>query len=567
MGKQLLNAKFSALGGIPTVYIGAHSSNNVTATANTWYDSRYNELHQQGCQIYCPALNNSYSTNMDATSQSAIKDAMGVNNGYGDYCALPKNSLQYNVKMYINGKAVDDNNIPQPYIQWEINPYNSCPALYYYRGDGTSMGMLFNFVGYFGEGLYALCGQMYDDGTFTGEAIEVKPYIVSTSPLIYSTKRYQWRKPADQYSEYTDYQIIPTAIMDDLYEYLPFAPEGETDYPGNGDFDASSDSIGFPGLPSISALDTGMVAMYNLSITDLQSLSSYLWSPWYENLEKMFNDPMEAIMNLCIEPISLPASQLVSGVNIKIGNIVTTVTGTRVTNPYKIIDFGTINLNEYWGSFADYSPYTKLSIFLPYIGVQSMSIDDVMNGSIQLKAYCDTFTGSIQYVLLSHQGNHRQHGHNSVLYTWGGNMQYQIPVTASNFSQVISSLIGSAGTVAGALGATVASGGLSAPIAVGAVGGLVSNVMSAKTHIQRGGGLGGAVGLFGVQTPYLILERPEQIFPNNFEDINGVPNETTDYLANYSGYVKVREIHMSSTTATGTELTEIEKLLKEGVEV
>ena len=174
------------------------------------------------------------------------------------------------------------------------------------------------------------------------------------------------------------------------------------------------------------------------------------------------------------------------------------------------------------------------------MGVQSLSIDDVMNGTIQLVGYCDVLTGSILYVLKSNQVNRAGHSHNSVLYSWGGNCQYQIPLTANNMSSVISSITGTVGSVAGAIGATVATGGLTAPIAVGAIGSAVTNTLNAKTQIQRGGGVGGASGMFGVQRPYLILERPEQRTIQDFGGQIGNPADVTDYLGNFSGFVKVK---------------------------
>ena len=121
------------------------------------------------------------------------------------------------------------------------------------------------------------------------------------------------------------------------------------------------------------------------------------------------------------------------------------------------------------------------------------------------------------------------------------------------------------GTIAGAVGTTVATGGMTAPIAIGTIGSAMSNVMNAKTHIQRGGGLGGAVGIFGVQKPYLILERPEQIVPENYNATIGTPAEVTDYPKNFEGFIKIKGVNLQINTATENELNEIENLLKGGV--
>ena len=53
--------------------------------------------------------------------------------------------------------------------------------------------------------------------------------------------------------------------------------------------------------------------------------------------------------------------------------------------------------------------------------------------------------------------------------------------------------------------------------------------------------------------------------PDNYDHTVGIPVDTTDYLKNYSGYVKVKGVHMEISSATSDELVEIERLLKEGV--
>ena len=565
--KKLLNVTFKASPEAEySINIGCNSSDNINYTepATLWYDSKNTRLNQTGCLIFIPNVNVPETNDI---RQSNLYVSLSKTAGYGPRVNLCPAFLFKNTPFYLNGNAFDVDGNPQPYVQWENGVGGADhPVLIYYKADGTRVGDVYTYYlgTYFGSNITWVAGKLYDDGTFTGSAGAIRPK--NLAPGVWSQKYYEWRcnnNSGDEHKIYENAPLINENVINDLLEYLPIEPEGDFMDPGEGNFDGTSDAISFPGLPSISALDTGMCAMYEMSSAQLRALSGYLWSTdFFDTIKKMFNDPMESILNLAIMPIEyynlIPAT-------IKIGNELTTVSGNMLTTPYKIIDFGTINLLEYWGSFADYSPYTKLSIFLPYVGVQNISIDDVMNGAIQLKAYCDCLTGSIQYMLYSVQNNHRGHNHASVLYTWGGNMQYQIPLTASNFSSVVSSLIGAGSTIAGGIGTAIATGGVTAPIAIGTATGAISNVMNAKTHVQRGGGIGGAVGLFGVQTPYLILERPEEIYPENYEHTVGVPNPVTDYLKNYEGFVKVNGVHLEIPNATENELNDIQRMLKDGV--
>ena len=555
MAKKLLNVTFSALNIDLSYNLGCNSSDNIPVPSpNPFIYSGDKPLGQVGCNFIVPdSRHDSYLYPRLPALHNIFKNA-----GYGNRNPFCPENYAIGVKMYLNGVAVDENNIPMPYLQWDNGSYST--ILRYYKADGTLIGPLWsNLIGTSGANYCSfIAGQLYDDGTFTGCAGPVKTHNIAGLP---SSKYYEW---ACTNTYTTPVQILNTQIVEDIKEYLPLEPEGEFTDNGTGDFDATSDDIDYPDLPSLSVIGTGMAQIYEMSSAQLQSLSQYLWTTNFVDLIiKMFNDPMESIFNLTITPVDLTTDAILSYV--RIGNVTTNVQGKKLVSQYKSINFGTINMHEYWANFGDYSPYTKLSIYLPYVGVQQIAIDDVQNGSIQLKGIIDVLTGSIQYMLYSIQGNRRNHGHRSVLYSWGGNCQYQVPLSASNMTSVITSLVGATGTIAGAVGATVATGGITAPMAIGAIGSTISNVMNAKTHVQRGGGLGGAVGLFGVQTPYLILERPEQIAPENYNATIGVPCEQTDYLKNYEGFVKVKGVNLTIDKATQNELTQIESLLKGGV--
>ena len=552
MAKKLLNAPFSSIDGMYQWSLSANAPDGMAVPATaTEFLSSTKPLGQVGALFFAWDSNR---PDLNATHQIAVYKEL-ANNGYGPPIGLLPENAAYNVPMYLFGAATR-NGVAMPYVKFVNGSYTY--VLHYFKADGTDLGYIFRYIpSDNAPSFYA--GQLYDDGTFTGNAGYVRAFPIGVNE--YSQRYYYWSVTR----KFTNQPIINDAIINDLREYLPFAPEGEWSSDGIGDFDATSDDVDFPGLPSLDVISTGLCTIYKMSSSNLVDLANFLWSNLFDldTFKKLFADPMEAILNLSIMPVDATAATTAS--NVKIGNITTDAEGHKVTSQYKIIDFGKINLNEYWGSFADYSPYTKLSIFLPYVGMQQLSIDDVMNGTINLKAYVDVLTGSVQYVLKSKQGNHRQHGHNSVLYTWGGNCQYQIPLSASNMTQVINSIVSTAGTVAGGIGVAAATGGMTAPIAAGMAASTISNVMNSKTHIQRGGGIGGSIGIFGIQKPYLIMERPEEVYPENYNHTIGEPASRTGYLTEYSGFVKVEACNLTISGASEDDLNEIENLLKGGV--
>lgn len=544
------------------VNIGTSSNNHIVKPqgVSAPYDSKDYPLNQVGAQIYSNTLNN--------LEQMALYREL-YNSGYGDRIALLKDLSELNVALYLNGSPFDAEGNPQPYVKYEGV---GSAVLNYYRADGTLVGPVFT-VPFSSNRAVALCGgKLYDDGVFgynqqSFEAVALKPKSIFGG---YSNNYYLWSYLSKTDPPFATFNFINSDVVDDLLEYLPHEPEGMFADNDGGDFDANSDAIGIPGLPGINVLQTGFVHMYEMSAAEMQRFAQVLWD---ENLNliglmlKTFQDPMQSIINLSMCPVQVPYTTPNS--NIIIGNInwgtMANCTGSALATPYKRIDFGTIYLNEFWGNFADYSPHTRISIFLPYCGVQQLAVDDVMNGGLNLWANCDVFTGAIQYFLFSAQTNHRGHGHQSVLYTWSGNMKYNMPFAGSDYNRQVVSSVANVMT-AGASGiASAATGQVSG--AIGAISTL-GNPLNwfQKGHVDRGSGWGGITGALGHQYPYLILERPELGMADNYPHTIGQPNEQTDYLSNYQGaFVKVRGCHIEISTASSEELAELDRLLKEGV--
>ena len=552
MAKKLLNLTFATEDGSIVYNIGANSTNGLKQN-DTVYNSNDKPLMQVGALMYCNGFLKYKDDDGAHYYYEYLYNAL-TRSGYGQRVVLPSSPLAESYKYYLNG------DVNAPYLKYSYMSTNpNWIEIDLYRPDGALVGKLINTPASVED---MLCGVIYEDGTFTGDTVAIRPYWVTVGgKKVFLSNYYSWNFR----HHYENVQVISQTTLEYLKSFMPIDPEGEFIPEGVGDLDASSDNIELPDLPTLSAIDTRMLRVYRMTSENLSKFNKFLWSDLFDvnTFKKLFTDPMQAVLNLNISPINV---DVLGPSEIKLGNINTGVQGEMCQQQYQRIDFGTIRLNEYWASFADYSPYTRLSIYLPYVGVQSLSIDDVMNGTIQLVGYCDVLTGSILYVLKSNQVNRAGHSHNSVLYSWGGNCQYQIPLTANNMSSVISSITGTTGSVLGAIGATVATGGLTAPIAVGAIGSAVTNTLNAKTQIQRGGGVGGATGMFGVQRPYLILERPEQRTIQDFGGQIGNPADVTDYLGNFSGFVKVKAVHVENVTgATEVEQTEIERLLKDGV--
>lgn len=319
---------------------------------------------------------------------------------------------------------------------------------------------------------------------------------------------------------------------------------------GTGTFSGTGDLIAIPDLPTLSAVDAGFITLFNPSITQLGALASYMWSNPLFDLDawrKIFADPMQAILGLSIVPVNVPSA---GAKNVTVGNISTGISMTVASSQYVAVDCGTLNVQEFWGAYLDYDPYTKAEIYLPYIGTHALAVDDIMGKSVHVVYHVDVLSGACcAYVQCG----------GTVLYTFIGQCASSIPITGDNWTNVINGAI----SIAGSIGSMVATGGVSAPMEIGNIASTAVNTM--KPSIEKSGAMGGTGGMMGVQTPYLILTRPRQALPARQNTFTGYPSFITEELSTLSGYTEVFKIHLENVPATEQELAEIETLLKSGV--
>lgn len=331
----------------------------------------------------------------------------------------------------------------------------------------------------------------------------------------------------------------------------PYSPGGTSEPAvGDGTFDFSSEPVDFQSAPTIGAYDTGMVSMYVPSAADLRSLAAYLWAGPFDpnNFRKLVADPMDAIIGLSILPLT--AAEIgTTAATLEVGNVSTGLSMPLASRQYVVVDCGTVNVLPKWGAYLDFSPYSKLQLFLPYIGYVDISPDDCMNGTISVRYTVDLLSGTcvVQVKCQDH-----------VLYEFAGTCSCSCPVTAGQYQNIVTSAL----KLGGALMSSVTSLG-------GALGALddVANtaVSAAKPAISRSGGFGGSSGLMGHQVPYLILTVPRMCTPGDQDQMIGYPSYVTKTLGDLSGYVQVDTIHLAGIPASRAEQEEIVSLLHEGV--
>lgn len=312
-----------------------------------------------------------------------------------------------------------------------------------------------------------------------------------------------------------------------------------------------------PPPPSISGgggSTTGLANLYNPTLAQVKEFSRWLWGSDglnIDQLKKLLQDPMQAIIGLHVM-YATPTT----GANrdIQVGYINSGVASKIVTEQYTEIDCGTVTINEYFGDARDYSPFTQVYCYLPFIGIVELNADDVVNSTLGIKYKIDVLTGCCLAQLTV-----KKYGLDAVLYTYTGNCAVQMPITSGNYLSTVSSLLGA--VVSGA--AAVATGGALAPVAIGAAANALGG--GARASVAMSGSLGSNAGAMGIRKPYLIIKRVESADANGYNEFYGYPTNKRVNLSQLTGYVRVKDINLSGTNATEDEQNEIVTLLKEGV--
>lgn len=350
---------------------------------------------------------------------------------------------------------------------------------------------------------------------------------------------------------------------------------------GGGTDDLGGDTIEDTGVPTIEATDSGLMTLYNPTVGELQALGRFLWSDGLDlnTFKKLFNDPFDTLLGLSIIPIVPPTSGTKS---IMFGNLDSGVSAKVISHQFvPDVDMGTITLGEVYNGALDYSPFTTVSIYLPFIGYRELNVQDIMNSKIHLVYKFDVLTGGcIAELYVDHlkTGNKSKDNskfkwgaHSGLLASFEGQCAVNIPLASQDYTNTIRAMIGAVGMVGGAA-ASFATGNPALGVAALAVGSANSSIQASTPTVQRSGHLSSSNAIMANLTPFLTVTRPHQCKPSKYYKLRGVPSQI--YVSKLSSlvtskhdyYLQVAEIpDIKVAGATDTEIAEIKNLLKEGV--
>ena len=293
-----------------------------------------------------------------------------------------------------------------------------------------------------------------------------------------------------------------------------------------------------------------LFTVYNPTQAEVNAFGKWLWSADpIDQLLKMFNNPIEAVITLhkvYITPDIGDRKEIVCGY------LGSGVQANTVKKQYSSVLLGSVSLPEYFGNVFDYSPYTDVSIYLPFVGIRQLAVSDIMRSTIQVRYDVDVYTGS----LLASVNVVRDGGQGGTLYTFSGNCAVEYPLSAGSYAPLYNNLA----TLGLTAGTTALTGN---PMFL--AGGAARSFLSEQRSVYRTGNFSGNAGAMGIKQPYLIIGRPQPNLANKFPTYQGKPTNYTTTVGACKGFIKCVVGHLENIPATADELTEIDTLLQQGI--
>lgn len=352
----------------------------------------------------------------------------------------------------------------------------------------------------------------------------------------------------------------------------------------------------------------------NLFDYDVTTLSG-IWEDIKKGLEMYGSNPMECVQGLRFYPFDLTSifTQTQSQNYVYFGAYQLQLQNSSVykmiyANGYK--DLGSVTIKRTFKDWRDFEPYTKLSIYLPYVGRFQLDLHKYYDKTVNIRYYLDVRTGACCACLIA----------NGVLLDWfDGLIGTEMPITLTDYSSYAQNQINiimrnaGMGTVGEAAFGNVANKVISAKTAgdtldaavatreAGAFASLESQTAGAGIASGAMGAVGMGAGIAGIaamtimKTQFDLLKdgtagytkgRPgSSAMINNFlpqyptfmfeimeidespylNDLYGRPSNASGRIGDFSGYLEAEDVMLICPIATDNERQEIIDLVRSGI--
>lgn len=420
-----------------------------------------------------------------------------------------------------------------------------------------------------GDNNHIYLGEMLQDGTTTGNMLQGGEISNSTQSTI-----------------------------DDIIAETPYTPPSPSDDDptnpptpsGKGEGKITGDTT--TGIKD-RFLGTGSIKYYALAPSDTVELKTLLWAQaktFYEAIQ-IAGRQSASIFDYISSFRYYPASVSAMGFTTDSASDIYLGTGAKFQKTdgtdYQLVqvngfvaqfDWCRWDLSTFSGwrnNFLDYSPYCKLSIYLPYAGTFDLDLQtvasmvDITQATIRASVCIDINTGSMTYYVdadncmilnktvklgvdLPISGNDAIQQSTAILQT-----------TYNNASQLIGEVSGIASAVNSGSVADIATSALQLPVSLGNMS--LSTALANRQVPTQVSSFGGALSsVTQGQDPYITIYRQKIANPLNYGHTVGYLTASTHAIGDLSGWTICSNPDLSGIAATTAELDMIQQILTSG---
>ena len=293
---------------------------------------------------------------------------------------------------------------------------------------------------------------------------------------------------------------------------------------------------------------------YAITENQLQQIGNKIWTGYFtELIDALNSSPIENIISVKSFPFEITGG---TSKEIMLGNVEMGVNGNELPSnysPIKVIksDFEITPRFSGLLKWLNYSPFTNIQMFLPYVGIVDINPQLVMGKKCTLKYIYDVILGNCQACLYVKDVNNKT----VEIGKWSGQLAIDVPITASNAVRMgVGHLTGTIDAIGNLL--------------KGNIGGAIMDGIGVATqpfHSMTKGSPSSACDSFDMQNAYLIIDSPVYKYPSEFGHIYGYPCELYLYLNDLHGFVQCENVHIDGIPCMEEERIELLALLEEGV--
>lgn len=329
-------------------------------------------------------------------------------------------------------------------------------------------------------------------------------------------------------------------------------PDSEDDNPNSdGQDNSSRDDMELP-TPTTGVVSSGSVAYYLMNGDGLKGFFNWFWTNTpelqdvIENLiTNVYGNMSECIVGIwkCPAPLDFFATDT-KPTSIQIGRYDTGLQGVRLLSEGQNVELGKYTISEKFKNFLDYSPYTQISIYLPYLGFVDLPTNKIMGTTISVYVGVDFVNETMTY-------NVKSDG--LLVFEQSVNFSFKIPIALSSSMDYYTNL---AQTGEKALG-------LASRLEIPSSSDLQTNVdgISITASSSPSGGR------YSPLQPAICIQRPILNLPKNFNKVNGYVYNKTAKLSTLSGYTQIDnpQIRTFEKPITREEYDMIMQKMKSGI--